>query len=90
MEKNTSEETPLATQKDLELLGGSLAFQIEESRQENNERFERLENEVHDVKKSIDLNTEALSMLTQELREVKKVEFTVYNHKQRITTLERK
>lgn len=85
-----SRSTEKDIRNDIELMGGNLAFQIEEVRQENNERFNNLEQEFREVKKSVDMNTEAMSMLTQELREVKNIEFTVYNHEQRITILEKR
>lgn len=84
-----------ATQHDLELLGGNLAFQIEESRQENNERFDKvddrfksMENEVGELRQSIDRNSDALAMLTHEIHELRNLEFTVYNHEKRIAKLE--
>lgn len=62
--------------------------------------FGQLFNELHAFKKEqgvtnerlekkIDINTDSLGMLTQELREVKRVEFDVFKQEQRITKLEK-
>ncbi len=118
MKKKDIDNNAAATQEDLELWGGNLAFQIEEARQENKEQFqkinghsqkndgrlnmidgrldkhevilEKLVDTVQELKKSVDLNTEATSMLTQEMREIKNLEFQVYNHENRITELEKR
>lgn len=95
---------------DIELMGGSLAFQIEESRQENKDKFkeigerlnkhgrilekhevilEKLVDTVQELKKSVDQNTEVMSELSQEFREIKHIEFQVYNHEKRIIALEK-
>ncbi len=93
--KGIDKKTP-ATQGDLELWGGNLAFQIEEVRQENNARsdkhevvHEKMLDAIKELKKSVDRNTEVTSSLTQEFREIKHIEFQVYNHEKRITELER-
>lgn len=109
MKKRLSRKNEPATQEDLELLGGNLAFQIDELRQESKQRFDKLEKEtgkvkksldsntnrltkleelVIEIKKSVDQNTEATVMLTQEFRELKHIEFQVYNHENRIKRLE--
>ncbi len=68
--------------------GGNLAAQIDDLRQENDKRFDEIDKDMHEIKKGIAINTEALIMLTKELREVKRVEFQVENHETRITKLE--
>lgn len=84
------------TQEDLELMGGNLTFEIEAAKQENKEsidantnRLSKLEELVVEMKKSVDLNTEATTMLTNEFKEIKHIEFQVYNHENRITKLEK-
>lgn len=95
---------------DIELMGGNLAYHIEEVRQESEEKFqevgEKLEKHgeilerheiilgklidtVQELKKSVDRNTEVTSSLTKEFREIKQIEFQVYNHENRITQLEK-
>lgn len=101
---------------DLELMGGNLASQIDDLRQDNNKRFDKLENAlfalvgtvstlaetvgtlvdtvseltntVNDIKKSVDVNTDSMGSLTKEFREIKKIEFQVYNHENRLKQLE--
>lgn len=82
-------------EEDLELVGGNLTFEIEAAKRENKEsidantnRLSKLEDLVIEMKKSVDLNTEATTMLTKEFREIKHIEFQVYNHENRIKKLE--
>lgn len=89
------EENQSATLRDLETWGGNLAFQIdgvskelEEFKQKTTKRFDKVDTDMQDIKKGLAMNTEALVMLTKELREVKRVEFQVENHEARITKLE--
>lgn len=116
MKKKSIKKNTPATQEDLEIWGGNLAFQIDEVRQdlsgfkaETHEnfrkvdarfkkiderfdkidaRFDTIEEQIRELKKTIDMNIDALSMLTQELREIKHIEFQVYNHENRIKKLE--
>lgn len=56
----------------------------------NNEKLEKKIDLSNDrLEKKIDINTDSLGMLTQELREVKRVEFDVFKQEQRITKLEK-
>ena len=61
---------------------GDITIELKEFRTE-----QRQENK--EMKQNIEMNTTAISGLTQELREIKKLEFDVYDHEKRITKLEK-
>lgn len=61
---------------------GKLEFIMNDSRKEQRQTNK-------EMRRDIELNTDSLSALTEEIREVKKLEFTVYNHERRITKLEK-
>ncbi len=70
-----------STQEDLEIWGGNLAFQIEESRQENKKRFDKQDKVLGSL-------LSVTQMLVGQLAEVKGTPDKVENHEKRITDLE--
>lgn len=69
------------TQGDLELWAGSLLFQIEESRQEHNKRFDKQDNVLASL-------LSVTQMLVGQLAPVKDAPERIENHEKRITDLE--
>lgn len=89
MPKNPEKEEKYVTQSQwtegMEMIKdyfGQLFNELHEFKKDQGNTNERLE-------KKIDVNTDSLSILTVELREVKSVEFQVYNHEKRIEKLEK-
>lgn len=70
-----------STQEDLEIWGGNLLFEIEESRQENNKRFDKQDKVLASI-------LSVIQMLVGQLAEVKGTPEKVENHEKRITDLE--
>ena len=80
MENIRDEDMP-ATQGDLEIWGGNLAFQIEESRQENNKRMDKQDKVLASI---LSVN----QMLVGQLAEMKGTPEKIEKHEERITSLE--
>ncbi len=72
---------------------GQLFNELHEFKKEQGVTNERLEKKIdinaERLEKKVDINTDSLGMLTGELREVKNIEFQVYNHEKRIEKLEK-
>ncbi|HSX24736.1 MAG TPA: hypothetical protein VLG69_02110 [Candidatus Andersenbacteria bacterium] len=78
---------------------GKLVSEMQSMQKSSDKRFDTLEHGLEEFRteqrqinkemnQKIEMNTNAISGLTQELREVKKLEFDIYDHEKRITKLE--
>lgn len=63
--------------------------EIKDFRREQRQKNQELDTKLEEVRKQGETNTQSLEMLTDEIHKAKNLEFDIYNHEQRITTLEK-
>lgn len=86
--KNIKDEDQPATQGDLEIWGGNLLFEIEESRQENNERMDKQDKTLARHEGVLESILMVLQSINGKLAPLKETPEKVENHEKRITDLE--
>lgn len=66
-----------------------VAIELREFRSEQQQVNTEQRQTNKEMQNNIEMNTNALGSLTQEVREIKKFEFEIYDHEKRITKLEK-
>lgn len=66
-----------------------LYFEIKDFREEQRQTNNEMQTDITEMKQNIEMNTQAIHLVSKQQQETQKIEHDIFNHEQRITKLEK-